>query len=513
MIYRLLIAYKGTHYHGWQLQPNGISIQEEIEKALAIILRESVRVIGAGRTDAGVHALGQVAHFQTDNALDLHNLQISLNGLLPKDIRILSVEMAHQTFHAQYSAISKVYRYHLFLGKVLSPFVREFVWHIPYPLNLEELENTTTHFIGKHDFTSFANEAHTGVAAYDPIRTITRISFIPEKEGIAIEFEADGFLYKMVRNIMGMLVDCSRGKRSSEEIPAILEAKDRRKAAVAAPPQGLFLVSIQYAIFFLFLLSGCEQTDHFSDIALKRKNQKGEYIFRTQNEITPIPPMEKVDFADLNEKKGMTKISKEYFRCKGSSLNPAKSEIVRGEVVKYHDCGGAQKHSLPLREGKEWVYPILIEILNDLQQILGKRVVITSGHRCPEHNTYVDPSPLNQFSKHQIGAEVDFYVQGLEDQPEKVIASVLSYYSRAPKYSGKKEFTEFKRYEKGDTNVSTKPWMNKEIFIKLYKAKEGRNFDNRHPYPYISIQVRNDLEKKERVVYSWEHAFRNFLRY
>jgi hypothetical protein len=182
-----------------------------------------------------------------------------------------------------------------------------------------------------------------------------------------------------------------------------------------------------------------------------------------------------------------------------------------GEVVRYLDCGGVDKHSLPMDEDKEFFYPILIDLVNYLQVKTGKRVVITSGHRCPEHNTYVDPSVENQYSKHQIGAEVSFYVQGMESEPEAIVKYLQAYYLEKPEYRDLKEYREFQRYE-GETNVSTLPWMNKEIFIKLYDKKEGRNFDNRHPYPYVSIQVRYDRAKKERVVYSWDKAHRNYLR-
>lgn len=137
--------------------------------------------------------------------------------------------------------------------------------------------------------------------------------------------------------------------------------------------------------------------------------------------------------------------------------------------------------------------------------------MITSGHRCPEHNTYVDPSPENQTSKHMIGAEVSFYVQGYEDKPEKIIKLIQTYYLETSKYRGLKEFQEFKRYEKS-TLVSSSPLMNKEIFIKFFKKKEGRNFDNRHPYPYINIQVRYDWDHHEKVTYTWDKANKNLLR-
>ena len=140
-------------------------------------------------------------------------------------------------------------------------------------------------------------------------------------------------------------------------------------------------------------------------------------------------------------------------------------------------------------------------------------MVITSGHRCPDHNTYLDASRSNQASKHQIGAEVSFYVQGMEDKAEELVRLIQAYYLQDPKFKGDKKYTEFTRYEKGDTDVSTPPWMNQEIFIKLYKKKEGRDFDHRHPYPYLSIQVRINRETGERVIYTWDKAYNNYLRY
>lgn len=246
MGYKLTIAYEGTNYKGWQVQPNGTSIQAAIEEALKTILQESVRIIGSGRTDAGVHALGQVAHFNTNQTLDVKRVLFSLNSLLPKDIRIIALEYLLEKFHAQHHAVSKVYRYHLNLDKVLNPFKRAFAWHIPHPLDYEALDAACAQFLGTHDFTSFSNEAHKGVAARDPIRTLHRIDVIPEEGGLAIEFEGDGFLYKMVRNMVAMLVDCALKKRDPSEIPSILKAKDRRQASMAAPPQGLFLVTVHY---------------------------------------------------------------------------------------------------------------------------------------------------------------------------------------------------------------------------------------------------------------------------
>jgi hypothetical protein len=250
----------------------------------------------------------------------------------------------------------------------------------------------------------------------------------------------------------------------------------------------------------------------------RKANQTGEYLYRKDDEYFYVPPPAVKKGRDPYPwENGVVgtfpRITKEFFRCKGSNLNQARVDQLNGEAIRYTDCGGAQKHSLPLRDGKEGVYPVLIDLLNYLQAKTGKRVVITCGHRCPEHNTYVDSSPYNQSSKHMIGAEVSFYVQGMESRPEAIVKLLQEFYKGNPKYKDFKGIEEFKRYEKGDTDVSTQPWMNQEIFIKLYTKKEGRNYDNRHPYPYISIQVRYDRDKKEKVVYTWDKAYNQYLRY
>jgi len=244
--YRITLAYDGTCYSGWQVQPNATSIQAKVEEALKIILRKELRVIGSGRTDAGVHALGQVAHFHCDDILDLHRLLRSLNGLLPNDIRVKDIVPASLDFHAQYSATGKVYHYHLWLEKVHSPFLRHYSYHPYEKINLELLREAAALFVGTHDFTSFANEAHAGSACKDPVRTLSRLDILPEEGGVRLEFEADGFLYKMVRNIVGTLLEVASGKRSIEEIGSIFAAKDRKQAGKAAPPQGLFLVKVHY---------------------------------------------------------------------------------------------------------------------------------------------------------------------------------------------------------------------------------------------------------------------------
>jgi len=271
-----------------------------------------------------------------------------------------------------------------------------------------------------------------------------------------------------------------------------------------------------FCILLSLLGIGCSSQNEQEKI-LRKSNQKGEYIYRTHNEfLTTIAPPEKAPpkiYPWNQPQTQLAKITKDFFRCKGNCLNHPHTQKKNEEITKIYDCNGARRHSLPLRDGKEFIYPILIELVNHIQTQTERCVVITSGHRCPDHNTYIDPTPSNQYSKHMIGAEVSFYVQGLEEHPEQVVKMIQQFYTIHPRYKGKKDYEIFKRYEKTDINVSTPPWFNKEIFIKLYEKKEGRNLDNRHPYPYLSIQVRYDRDTDEKVIYTWEKAFRNFHRW
>jgi len=208
----------------------------------------------------------------------------------------------------------------------------------------------------------------------------------------------------------------------------------------------------------------------------------------------------------------LSPITKEYFRCKGSSLNPPLPVLKEGKLTEnIFDCNGATSHSLPLRHGKEYVYPLLVELLNEIQNATGKPVIVTSGHRCPSHNRYVNPSIKNQGSKHQIGAEVSFYVAELEHHPEIVLNTIVSFYQTQPIYLSRgRGYTQFHRYERS-TDVATKPWFNKELFIKLYQPHEGRNGDNPHHFPYFSLQVRFDKDTNMPVTFSWQQA-QHFLR-
>lgn len=244
--YKLIIAYDGTSFSGWQIQPSGESIQGTLEKALYTITKEECRVIGSGRTDAGVHALGQVAHVSLSQNLDVVKLKHSLNGLLPDSIRIRSLEIAPHSFHAQLSAKTKEYHYHICLEDVVLPFDRPYVWHLRKKLDIPLLKEAAALFVGTHDFAAFANAPGKTSKKPTTTRTILRLDVCETATGIRLEFVGTGFLYKMVRNITGMLIAVATKRRLLSDIPATILSKDRKKAERAAPAQGLFLVRVTY---------------------------------------------------------------------------------------------------------------------------------------------------------------------------------------------------------------------------------------------------------------------------
>ena len=244
--YKLKFAYDGTAYNGWQVQPNAVAIQEIIEKAIFTLIREKIRIIGSGRTDAGVHALEQVAHFKCTKQIDTRRFFQAINGMLPHDIRLLSIEEAPLSFHAQRSALRKIYHYHICLNPIVMPFERLYRYHVRKRISLPLLEEAAKLFVGSHDFTSYANSGTEGACKKNPVRTIYRLDVIKTADGVRLEFEGNGFLYKMVRNITGMLLDVASGRHSLEDINKIFEAKDRRIAPKSAPAQGLFLIKVIY---------------------------------------------------------------------------------------------------------------------------------------------------------------------------------------------------------------------------------------------------------------------------
>jgi len=241
---KLILEYDGTAYHGWQRQANGLSIQQVLEEKIAVMTGETVKVIGSGRTDAGVHALGQVAHFKTAATIpDVHFLK-GINSLLPRDIAVKALREVHPSFHARYDAKSKVYLYQIVNGPIRPVLLRQYAWFVPGPLDLEKMRETAICFMGTHDFSSFCS---THSDAPDHIRTITDIRIRTGSHGlIKLMMEADGFLRHMVRGIVGTLVDIGRGKRFGSDMQEILRAKDRRQGGMTAPPHGLFLKEVRY---------------------------------------------------------------------------------------------------------------------------------------------------------------------------------------------------------------------------------------------------------------------------
>ena len=241
---RLVIEYDGGAYCGWQRQENGITIQQVLEECIGRMTGEEIRVIASGRTDAGVHALNQVAHFRTVSRLGERNLLMGINSLLPADIVVREVCDVPLSFHARYDALSKVYLYRICNRPVRSALERNTAWFIWEPLDLAKIAEALPVFEGTHDFSSFCS-THTD--STDRIRTILAISAEKDTSGmIHISVEADGFLRYMVRTIVGALVDIGRGKCSPKEMAEILALKDRRRAGLTAPPQGLFLKEVKY---------------------------------------------------------------------------------------------------------------------------------------------------------------------------------------------------------------------------------------------------------------------------
>ena len=255
---KLIIAYEGTAYAGWQIQnspqsavysPQKKTIQEIIEKTLQKILQEKVKVIGSGRTDAGVHALSQVANFKTHSGLSLKVIQKALNSLLPRDISIKSLSLVDGNFNSCSLAQSKVYRYSIFNSPFSSVFLDRYAWHIPYTLNVRLMQKEAKVLAGSHDFKSFCAS---GSSAKTTRRTMYKISLkgitnSPQRtRHIVIEIEADGFLYNMARTIVGTLVEIGRGRFVKGSLKKILQAKDRRQAGPTAPAKGLFLAKVRY---------------------------------------------------------------------------------------------------------------------------------------------------------------------------------------------------------------------------------------------------------------------------
>lgn len=246
---KLLIAFDGTGYCGWQKQKNGPTIQEEIERALSIICDRSIVVHGAGRTDAGVHALGMTAHFKTSSRVTVENFRKGLNSLLPDAIRIIEAHNVDAGFHARFSALGKTYRYTLFTGQVMPPCRRFYAHHVPHVLSGEAMSSCLDYLVGEHDFSSFETSGSRDKDhqhGRGAVRTMFRTVLNQSGEYMELEFTGDGFLRHMVRNLTGTVIEVGRGKRSTNEFIRILRCRDRNRAGATAPACGLSLVKVHY---------------------------------------------------------------------------------------------------------------------------------------------------------------------------------------------------------------------------------------------------------------------------
>ncbi|UFT99527.1 tRNA pseudouridine(38-40) synthase TruA [Radiobacillus kanasensis] len=242
---KCVISYDGSEFSGYQVQPNGRTVQEEIERALQKMTKGSpIRVTASGRTDAGVHAKGQVIHFDTELQIPEDKWKKAMNTLLPQDIRILEVRKVSSSFHARFDVQQKTYKYFIDLNKDMDIFNRKYTYHFPFELDVESIEQACELLVGEHDFTAFC-AANSGVKG-EKVRTIYYASGTKLENQLVFTFTGSGFLYNMVRILVGTLLEIGTGKRNATDILGIIESKDRKKAGKTAPAHGLYLWEVMY---------------------------------------------------------------------------------------------------------------------------------------------------------------------------------------------------------------------------------------------------------------------------
>lgn len=242
--HKLIISYRGTEFSGWQRQPGKRTVQESIESALEKIWGQKIVLQGSGRTDTGVHALGQVASF---NAPRLHSATVllrALNANLPRDVRVVKCQLVPPSFHARFDALGKTYRYQVWNHLVQDPFTLNTHWHVPRPLDLPAMRRAARLLLGRHDFASFTSNP--GYERETTVRTMRRASIMRHAATLTFHFTADGFLYRMVRNLVGALIKVGLGKMSVDEFGKVLRARSRSEAPATAPACGLYLMRVFY---------------------------------------------------------------------------------------------------------------------------------------------------------------------------------------------------------------------------------------------------------------------------
>lgn len=239
---QLMLSYQGTHYRGWQKTRLGPTIEEKLEKALVTVLKHPIALQAASRTDAGVHAKGQVVNFFSDLGVSKIDLQHCLNGILPRDMAVISAKKVPTTFHPSLDSLSKEYHYWICNSTYQMPFDRDFSWHLPYSLSLYQMQEAAEFLKGDHDFSAFTNEPKMNNRC-----KISNIEIHPcASNRLNIKLVGNRFLYKMARILVGTLVDVGRGRLQSKDIIEILRQKDRKKSGVTAPAHGLFLMKVNY---------------------------------------------------------------------------------------------------------------------------------------------------------------------------------------------------------------------------------------------------------------------------
>ncbi len=241
MTFKLVLSYDGTDFHGWQRQPGKRTVQSELERALERIAGSRVAVHGAGRTDAGVHALAQTASFRADLRLTTRELLKALNALLPRDVRVLSAARVPDSFHARRSARSKIYRYRIHLGAVLPPFLNRYVLHWPYPLDIPAMERAAGLFIRRDDFSAFSSNR-----LLNPVRRVLRSELRRKGSELVYTVEGDGFLRSQVRAMVGTLLEVGRGRLKPEDVAALFKGRKRTLSSPTVPARGLWLVKVIY---------------------------------------------------------------------------------------------------------------------------------------------------------------------------------------------------------------------------------------------------------------------------